>query len=66
MVKVKVIIHPDKWDYALKPSADRSQYPYALNHWHFSNVKITGSWRLFYNCLLEDFLFFAKVDILKI
>ena len=24
---------------------------------------ITGSWRLFYNCLLEDFLFFAKVDI---
>ena len=27
-----------------------------------SLVLITGSWRLFYNCLLEDFLFSVKVD----
>ena len=26
----------------------------------------TGSWRLFYNCLSEDFLFSVKVDVLKI
>ena len=46
--------------------SQRNRETFLQGNIHNILASTKGSWRLFYNCLLEDFLFFDNYDVIKI